>query len=172
MSNAFRKMMTAGRVWTCTIIWNNQTLFSHNSLMQNIQAAYKSVIKSLPSWGQKHASYPRKRFSSKLRNEKSLSSRIYCNFSDCKFQQHYRQPYKSCSWKNTHTHWEPLASEITLGGVKYFWGTKWVINLRLIVCFISLWNAQQCVVQSSLPICLCIHMHTNVFGCCNLTGFH
>lgn len=79
--------------------------------------------------------FPGKQFSSKQRNEKSLSSRIYCNFSDCKFQQHYRQPYKSCSWKNTQTEnrWPlklPWEGQILLG-VR----SGWLICILLFVSF-------------------------------------
>lgn len=136
-AHCLREIMTAGKLWTCKIIWSNHPLFSYNCLMQNTQGAYKRVIKSLPSWGrnvEKAFLVPRKTVFLKLRNEKSLSSRIYCNFSDCKFQPHYRQTYKSCSWKYTQTHThtkrerELLASEITLGGRKHL---GWLFRVLL-----------------------------------------
>ncbi len=131
-----------------------------------------SVIKSLPSWGQKHSwenCFPQNRG---MRRAYPLGFTVISSNITDSFTSHALE--KTHILRTTGLWNYPWA-------VKYFWGKKWEINLHLIVCFICLWNPYQCVLQSNLSICLrerllvYVHMHTNAFGCCipsNLTNVH
>ncbi len=129
--------MTAGKVWTCTIIWNNQTLLSRNCLMQNMQAAFMSVIKSLPSWGQKHSwenCFPQNRG---MRRAYPLGFTVISSNITDSFTSHALE--KTHRLRTTGLWNYPWA-------VKYFWGKKWGINLHLLFHFL----------MKSIPMCFAI----------------